>query len=249
VWHCACFFGDMESGIYNTAIRLASGSVLDMEICAENLSNASVPGYKRIDVLHTSFAETLAHQVNPSGAGVMRVNHMQGALRETGRNLDFAIEGDGFFELSDGENTYYTRNGHFRVDADGTIVNSNGMAVQRMSGDLRIPPNTSAQQITVDDNLTLRIGEREIGQLKIVAFDDKSLLQKAGSTLFTVAGNEELVEVEPQCKVLNGYLEQSNTSVFEQMVGMMSTLRNYEACQKILRAVDESQGKMINKLT
>ena len=239
----------MESGLYNTAIKLASGSVLDMEICTENLSNAMVPGYKRIDVMHTSFAETLENQVNPSGAGVLKVNHMQGALRETGRNLDFAIEGDGFFEVSDGKNTYYTRNGQFRVDADGTIVNSVGMAVQRTSGDIQLPPDTSAEMITVDDELTLRIGEREIGQLKIVAFDNKDLLQKAGTTMFTVGGEEDLVEVDPQCTVLNGYLEQSNTSVFEQMVGMMTTLRNYEACQKILRSVDETQTKMMNKLT
>ena len=70
-------------------------------------------------------------------------------------------------------------------------------------------------------------------------------LEQAGTTLFV---RSRVHEVDPECRVVHGALEQSNTGIFEEMVGIMTTLRNYEACQKMLRAVDQSHAQMMNKL-
>lgn len=237
----------MTSGFYNAAIQMATGSVLDMEVHTENLANTSMPGYKRLESSHAAFADALDKQVGPAAetANPIVVNHVQGALRDTGRPLDFAIEGKGFFVVSDGTQEYCTRNGSFRVSNDGQVVNSLGMAVQTMSGDLRIPRGSTAAQLEIDDKLNIRVAGKVIGTLKLVAVEDPAKLDQAGTTLFV---NNGIEEVDPECKVLNGFLEQSNTAVFEEMVGMMTTMRNYEACQKMLRTVDEAEQKMMDKL-
>jgi flagellar basal-body rod protein FlgG len=235
----------MNSGFYSAAIRMANGSVQDMEVHTQNLANSSMPGYKRLESAHTAFADTLSAQVDGGATDAVSVNQTQGALRSTGRSLDFAIEGEGFFVVSDGQNEYLTRNGNFRVSADGRVVNSLGMAVQTSAGDVAIPAGLSASQLEIDDKFNLRIGERVIGQLRIDTFRNPAELDQAGTTLFVNNGAEK---VNAECKVLNGFVEQSNTGVFEEMVSMMTTMRNYEACQKMLRTVDEADEKMMSKL-
>ncbi|QBG47361.1 flagellar hook basal-body protein [Verrucomicrobia bacterium S94] len=237
----------MNSGFYNAAVQMAMGSVQDMEIHTENLANSTMPGYKRLEASHPAFADVLDAEVGSveDPAGSISINHNQGALRSTGRSLDFAIEGDGFFVVSDGSRDYLTRNGHFRISSDGAIVNSLGMAVQTTAGDFRIPHGVDAAQLEIDDGFNLRAGGKVIGTLKIEAVADPSALDQAGTTLFMNNGAER---ADIECKVLNGYLEQSNTTVFEEMVGMMTTMRNYEACQKMLQTVDDAEEKMMSKL-
>lgn len=237
----------MNSGFYNAAIQMATCSVQDMEVHTENLANSNMPGYKRLESSHTAFADVLNTQVGKAEepTNPLSVNHIQGALRSTQRSLDFAIEGDGFFVVSDGQQELYTRNGSFRVSADGRIVNSLGMAVQTTAGDLQIPPGKNAAQLVVDDELNLRLGDKVIGKLKVVAVKDTSALEQVGTTMFI---NKGLETTDAECTVMNGYLEQSNTAIFEEMVGMMTTMRNYEACQKMLRTVDDADEKMMSKL-
>jgi flagellar basal-body rod protein FlgG len=237
----------MNTGFYNAAIQMATGSVQDMEVHTENLANANMPGYKRLESSRASFSDVMQEQVaaqeKPESAIV--VNHTQGALRGTGRKLDFAIEGEGFFVVSDGTREFYTRNGSFRVTSDGTVVNTLGMPVQTTSGDLRIPPGKNVSQLEIDDKLNILVDKQTVGQIKLVAVEDPTKLEQAGTTLFV--NNGEAVS-EPQSKVLSGFLEESNTGIFEEMVGIMTTMRNYEACQKMLRTVDAAEEKMMSKL-
>jgi len=236
----------MNSGFYNAAIQMANGSVQDMEVHTQNLANSSMPGYKRVESSHTAFADSLQRQVDEAeSSSPLSINHTQGALRATGRPLDFAIEGEGFFVVSDGQREFLTRNGNFRVSAEGHVVNSLGMAVQMVAGDLRIPQGSTAAGLEIDDQLNLRANGKVIGQLRVVAVEQPETLEQAGTTLFVSNGAGE---TDAGCKVLNGFLEQSNTGIFEEMVGMMTTMRNYEACQKMLRTVDEADEKMMNKL-
>ncbi len=237
----------MNTGFYNAAIQMATGSVQNMEVHTENLANSSMPGYKRVESSQMAFADVMDAQVSSGGApsDSLVLNHAQGALRATERPFDFAIEGDGFFVVSDGNQEFYTRNGNFRISADGTVVNSLGMAVQTTTGDLRIPRSATAAGLQLDDKLNLRVGNKVIGQLRLAAVENPAGLEQAGTTLFVNSGAEE---IPPEGKVLQGFLEQSNTSIFEEMVGIMTTLRNYEACQKMLRTVDDVEKKMMNKL-
>lgn len=240
----------MNSGFYNAAIQMSTGSVQDMEVHTENLSHSTMPGYKRLETSRSSFADVMQDHVDIEAdvpKNNLVVNHTQGALRGTGSKLDFAIEGEGFFVVSDGEREFLTRNGGFHVTGEGHVVNSLGMRLQTTSGDLQIPPGNTVDQFEIDDQLTLKFNKRAVGVLKLAAVDDPSQLEQAGTTLFLNTNNQ--AEREPDSTVLNGYLEQSNTSVFEEMVGIMTTLRNYEACQKMLKTVDNIEEKMMSKLS
>jgi len=226
---------------------MATGSVQDMEVHTENLANAHMPGYKRLETSHASFSDVMDEQVAAQGEPrqALVVNHSQGALRGTGRKLDFAIEGEGFFVVSDGTREFLTRNGSFRLTADGAVVNSLGMRLQTTAGDLQMPAGKNVSQLEIDDKLNVQVGKQLAGQIKLVAVDDPTKLEQAGTTLFLNNGQEAH---EPDSKVLAGYVEQSNTGIFEEMVGIMTTMRNYEACQKMLKTVDSVEEKMMSKL-
>ena len=234
-------------GIQKAAIRMVRDYVQDLEASTENLANANMPGYKRISVSHSSFSEELGKQVGQTSATGPKilVNHGQGALRETGRPLDMAVEGEGYFVLSDGDKEYYTRNGTFRVATDGAIVNSQGMRLQGVSGELRLPRGMNASQLYIDDERNVQVGERVIGQLKLVNGTPDEL-NRAGNTLFV---SDQPLVAESDGSVITGYVEQSNSTIVDEMVNMMTTLRNYESCQKMLRTVDEIEGRMIGKLS
>lgn len=245
-WHQACFTGGMNTGFYSAAIQMSTSSMVDMEVHTQNLSHSSMPGYKRLETDRQSFAKLMERQVAEGEAiDPIKVNYRQGTLRVTDRSLDFAIEGNGFFVVSDGKQEFYTRNGNFSVTPDGSVVNSLGMHVQTTSGELRIPAGGNASQLVIDDQRNIRIGKQVIGQIKVAAVRDPAALEQAGTTLFI---NRDGQEADADCTVMNGALEQSNTAVFEEMVGIMTTLRNYEACQKMMRTVDEADGKMMDKL-
>ena len=226
---------------------MARDYVQDLEATTENMANATTSGYKRIAISRARFDEQLNAMVETKTSEDARVvvDHGQGALRETGRSLDFAIEGEGYFVVNDGETDYYTRNGSFRLSTDGSIVNSLGMKLQGTSGSFRMPPGTSPDQLHLTDTRELRVGERVLGQIK-VANGTPAELQRVGNTLFVA--NEPL-QAEGEGSVLSGYVEQSNATLVDEMVSMMTTLRNYESCQKMLRTADEIQGRLINKLS
>lgn len=233
----------MSLGIEKAAIRMVRDYVQDMEASTENLANATMPGYKRITLSRTQFSEQLNKQVEGDSAKVM-VDHEQGAMRETGRSLDFAIEGEGYFVVSDGENEYYTRNGAFHLSQDGSIVNSRGMKLQGTSGSLRMPVGGSVQQLHLGEDRQIQVGERVIGQLKLVN-GTPAELNRVGNTLFN---SDQPLDGEGEGSVLSGYLEQSNATIVDEMVTMMTTLRNYESCQKMLKTADDIQSRMIGKL-
>lgn len=223
---------------------MSTGSVQDMEVHTANLSHSSMPGYKRLESSHSSFADAMERQAAAQeGTKSIAVNYSQGALRSTSRPLDFAVDGDGFFVVSDGKQEFLTRNGNFRISTDGTVVNSLGMAVQTSAGDLQIPSD-SRGPLELDDALLLKVGAKTLGKLRLVSVEDTSSLEQAGTTLFVNKGSE----IDSDGKVVQGFLEQSNTGVFEEMVGIMTTMRNYEACQKMLKTVDEADEKMMSKL-
>lgn len=215
-----------------------------MDVYSENLANANMSGYKRLTAVHAPFAEQLDQQVAGESSNSIQVDHSQGAFRPTGQASDFAIEGNGYFVVADGERQFLTRNGHFTVASDGALINSAGMRLQGAAGDIRLPPDASLSQIELDADLTMHVGTQTIGQLKLATADPAALV-RVGNTLFSAPAE---LEAATDCQVITGHLEQSNTSVFEELTGMMTTMRNYEACQKMLRTVDEAETSMMSKL-
>lgn len=175
------------------------------------------------------------------------VNFATGETQATRGTFDFAIQGEGFFEIRqpNGELTY-TRNGEFRVRNDHTLVaggdaevlNEDGSPITLLPGD---------QPLVVDETGTLTQGSTRLGKLAIRTTDQPGNLIPLSGGLFRAAPGTEMKQVEKP-EVMQGYLEQSNVSSLREMVDLVLISRAYEANQKVISAIDEQMQKSLDAL-
>ncbi len=230
---------------------------------SNNLSNAATVGFKR----DRAVFEDLLYQVQrqpgaqssestqlPSGlqlgTGVRVVGTQKqftgGSLQITEQSLDLAINGRGLFEVlqPNGESAY-TRNGQFHLDADGQMVNADGMVLQP---GISIPSNALNVTIGTDGTVSIRVpgaaAPSQVGNIQIVNFVNESGLEAVGGNLFLetassgspqqgTAGSDGLGSIR------QGALENSNVDVVEEMVNMITTQRAYEMNSKVLSTADQ----------
>jgi flagellar basal body rod protein FlgG len=170
------------------------------------------------------------------------VNFDQGPLNRTGRALDLAIHGDGFFEVETGDGARYTRNGAFVRDSDGYLATQDG---NPLAGGIQIPPG----EVQIAEDGTVSVDGAVFGRIRIMQFDDSSVLEKDGSSLFRTANGVKPREAPAgEASVLSGYIEKSNVDVIGEMTDMISALRAYEISQKALKSQDEILGMMVSRI-
>ncbi len=170
----------------------------------------------------------------------------QGNFKETGNNLDMAITGNGFFqvELPDGS-TAYTRNGAFKVDGNGSIVNSDGY---KLLPEITIPPNTVTVSIGTDGTVSvLQAGDTEpnqVGQIELANFINPAGLHSLGDNNYvqTVASGDVVTGIaglEGLGQIKQGFVEMSNVQLVEEMTDLITGQRAYEANSKAITTSDE----------
>lgn len=236
----------MIKGIYNSGAAMRAG-LLRQDITANNLANASTTGFKQdrfvleqqVDGKNVDENRNLLTAVN---AG-RYVNFSSGPLENTTAPLDFALQGEGFFVIADDSGTFYTRNGRFDRNAEGTLVDAQGRRVQGVGGDITLPGT-----ITVADDGSVSVDGKPVDRLRVVEFDDPGSLAKNGDNLFSdpssAAGERDALR--PQ--VAQGFLEQSNVDAVREMVEMIATSRHYEASSRLLMAQDTSLNHVVNDI-
>ena len=183
-------------------------------------------------------------------------NFSQGNLISTENNLDWMIQGPGFFEIQMPDGTIsYSRNGQFTTDENGRIVTSGaGFPVQP---EMNIPPDAQSLTISQDGEVSVRIaGQADnavIGQLVISDFINPSGLEPIGQNLYTetavsgapVQGNPG---VDGLGSIIQGSLETSNVNVTEELVNLIETQRVYEMNSKVISSVDQMLGFITQQL-
>lgn len=176
----------------------------------------------------------------------------QGALKNTGGSFDVAIEGSGFFEVSTPSGVRLTRNGGFKMDSDGRLVNNEGFPVLRAgNGDpaQRIIQLTG-RNITVGYNGDLYENDAQIGRLSVVDIKEKDALQKQGGSLYAVKPNfEAALAPSTDFKLHQGFLEMSNVNIVEEMTDMIQASRTFEATQNAIKAYDQMDDKLVNQVS
>ncbi len=234
-----------------------------MRTISNNLANVSTTGFKRDRAAFATLAYQDPRQAGaPSGAdnqyatglgtgtGV-RVNgteriHTQGALVQTDNALDVAIEGAGFFAvvMPDG-GTAYTRDGSFKLNAQGEIVTTNGL---RLLQGLTVPDGAQAITIAPDGTVSATLQGSatpvEVGQMLVSRFLNPAGLEPRGDNLYAeTAGSGPaqagVAGVEGAGSIRQGALEGSNVSTVQELVDMIETQRAYEVNAKVIKAADE----------
>ncbi|MBK4735688.1 flagellar hook-basal body protein [Noviherbaspirillum pedocola] len=240
------------------AIAAASMS-LDSErirIISQNLANMATPGYKRalpVSTIPQHFAEAL-NLLDPAigaPASVSRlpiVEHQidfhDAPTRHTGNSLDLAIEGAGFFELSDASGTYYTRQGNFSIDATGLLTGPNGETVSGVGGDIRLESGA----VRIDRQGRIVDGrDNQLGQIKLVGFDDASRLQAVGNGRYR-RGSAQISSEPVGAALRQGMLEASNVNSAYEMTKLLDSLRHFQNGAQVLRAYDQMGEKALTRL-
>ena len=222
----------MERGLYIAASGMLAEMVRQDQI-ANDLANASTPGYKADRATQKSFGDILLANttndqvVGPLGLG-SRIDSIvtdatPAPVRDTGEPLDFAVTGEGWFKVQTPQGTRYTRNGQFQVSPQGTLEDSLGNQVMgRNGGPVRAQANGSYDPTQVGVfNLA---NPRKIG--------DSYVTGTAGG--------------QAQGTVRVGALEASNASTSRSMVDMIASFRAYEAGQRVIRTIDSTLQKAAN---
>lgn len=239
----------MLQGYYSAASGM-SAALQNQDILSQNLAHAPVPGYRRQTLSFEEFvsSQSASNGSTPSrqlqGANVAKnsSSFAPGTYQKTGNPLECAIQGDGFFVLDGPKGPLYTRNGQFQINAEGQLISASGYPVTASNGPLQVP--SKAAQIVISQDGTVSADNTQVGQLRLASFNDPSQLVRAGTTLFSAPDG-----VSPQtstASVRQGYREGSNVSVVQEMVQMISGMRQYEAAAKALRSLSDAMQQRIN---
>ena len=218
----------------------------DLDRLAADLANAGTAGYKTertsTEEARRAFASALDSAIDVTHGG-QKTNFMPGTIASTGRDLDMAIEGPGFFEIETPAGTRYTRAGNFKVQADGLLTTMDGMPVTGDSGEITLPVGP----VTVSSDGTISVNQTVAGRIKVVNFENQEALVRESGTRFRAPDGFEGTEVE-DARIFARSLEQSNVSVVERVAVMTEVSRAFEALQKgISVLMNDIDGRAITE--
>jgi flagellar basal-body rod protein FlgG len=252
----------MIRALYTAATGMQAQQ-LNIDVIANNLANVNTTGFKKSradfqDLLYQTLrapgAPTTNNTQSPTGiqvglgarpAAVQRIN-TQGDYTQTGNALDLAVEGSGFFQLTlpDGS-TAFTRGGALKLDNQSRVVNSDGIPIEP-----GISIAQGAQDITVGQDgvvsaiLPGQSSPTQVGQIQTANFTNPGGLRALGKNLLQeteTSGPPQLGTPgqENRGTIIQGFLENSNVSVVEELVGLITGQRAYEVTSKAIQTADE----------
>lgn len=243
-----------------------------LDVVSNNLANANTTGFKAA-IAHTTDVGYQAGLTAPVGPGGLDVHLLgvgegtqlsditsefgPGALQATGSPFDVALEGDGFFQVTQPDgSTAYTRDGNFAVDADGRLVTAAGLPVQSDSGSDLVVPLGSVNAHLDDSGQLLATdatgNEQVVGSLGISQFVNNAGLQANGQNLWTANAASGAPTQVPQSAasapvVVAGALEGSNVDMADEFTRMILAQRGYQMNSKVVQSWDEIQ-QMANNI-
>lgn len=251
----------MIKALYTSATGMQAHQFL-LDVISNNLANVNTAGYKRVqvnfqDLLYDKFVaagvESSTGLAMPtglqvgSGVRVVSTNKVfsQGVPENTGRTLDLAIQGSGFFQVThpDGS-TVYTRDGSFQLSNNGELVTSEGLKLAPA-----ITIQTDAISIGIGADGTVSIQDptgatQSAGQITLTNFPNPAGLESIGKNLYreTTASGSPIIGTPGQNgigEIIQGFLESSNVEVVTEMVNIIIAQRAYETSSKAIKASDD----------
>jgi flagellar basal-body rod protein FlgG len=241
----------MNSGMYS-ALSGNLAAMKRMDIISNNLANVNTPGFKKDKMAFEGLLSSITTppMVPPSTTAdpILQkdnifIDYSSGPVAQTGNPFDMAIDGDGFFVVATPDGPAYTRQGNFRLSADGTLVTVDGFPVQGQGGAIRV----SGSRIEIDSKGVVTVDGTESGTISMVDFPKPYALTKTGSALF-VPTDAETIPQPAAGGLRQSHLEGSNVETITEMVQMIETSRYFDACQRTILSFNDMTSKAANEL-
>ena len=260
----------MNFGLYAAYLGMRSRQQ-QLDLLANNIANASTAGFKADRLLYRSVAAgnreasanngttasansvvaqadektpnltPIRYGINVGVLTAQTTDFSAGSIRETGRSLDVALNGDGFLVIQTPRGERYTRQGSLTLDESGQLVNQRGDLVVGEGGPITVPPGN----VTFGEDGSISVNGQTVGQLKLVRFNSPvTALSKQGDCMFEANGVEQPQEAT-DTRVAQGALELSNVNSLTEMVAMMQNSREFESLQKSVSTLMNDLGRKV----
>ena len=225
----------MSTALYNT-LSAAVASSHAVDVTAHNIANADTTGFR---AQRLTFQEVLGRETPPVAAAETLPDSRRGALEHTGRPLDLALPGDGYFVLGTPDGPRFTRAGAFHVSADGVLSSPEGYAVLGQ-GDAPISVSPDARSVSVGEDGTVKVDGQEVGTIRVAYVAQHDLLAE-GARLVARPGAEVGDLREP--KIESGALEGGNFDVVQGMMDLIRSSRSYETATKVMQTLSDVEKR------
>lgn len=247
----------MLRGLYSAGSGLTA-LLTKQEIETNNMVNAETAGYKRQQTVFRNFRDVFLDEINYKDAKTVNKNigsishgvmvddiltiYEQGDLVATENDLDMAIDGDGYFTIID-ENgrEYFTRDGGFKLNFQGELVNNNGLIVAGEKGAINLQGNN----ISIETDGGVYLDGEFVDTLKVVNIEKPI---KIGSNRFIPTRETPQPFDLNRGRVIQSYKEQSNANIIDSMTKFIAITRSYEASQRMIQTYDSTIEKAINEV-
>ena len=239
-------------------------NMFQLDNVANNVANAATTGFKSQRVnFEDLFYEVYKVPGTPDSQGVntpvgvlvglgtkvqsTELNFTQGALEQTGQELDVAIVGEGFFSVNDGLQTVYTRAGNLTKNSEGTLVVASADKGRPLEPAINIPPDAISVGISSEGIVTAQLpgqqAPQNLGTIQMAQFINPQGLVQLGENVYaeSAASGTPLVGnpgLEGRGVLRQGFLEQSNVEPVKELVDLIKTQRNVELNSQVLQAAD-----------
>ncbi len=253
-----------------TAASGMNAQQMNIDNVAHNLANVNTTGFKKSRV---EFEDLVYQEMRAAGSAASTTTEApvglevglgtravatardfsSGNLRSTNAPLDLAIEGEGFFKvLLPNGTTGYTRAGTLHLDGQGLIVTNEGYPIDPQ---ITVPSNATSLSISKDGIVSVAVAgqnaTQQLGTLEVATFPNPAGLTPIGGNLFTpttASGEAEsgAPGTDGRGTLAQGFVEDSNVSVVEEMVNMIIAQRAYEANSRVVKAADEMLSQVNN---
>lgn len=248
----------MIQGLYAAATGLMAVEERQA-VTANNIANASSPGFKRQFAVQRGFypmfsklmLDAATIEANRAPGGGMKVietftDYRDGSPVSTGDPFQLALAGPGFMVVDTPQGERLTRSGDLMPDADGDLATRRGLKVQNSAGGTI---NVDGGAVSVDEDGTVRVDGQERGRIRMVEFPDPHVLTHEGESLFMAPiGNMLNAAPAGTTTVRHKMVEASNVNVPYEVVQMTLGLRAYAANQRVINAIDETASRLIEQV-
>jgi len=247
-----------------------------VDTIANNVANANTPGFKKDQLAFKEYLTVLEkghndinlpnktwtpedfyHTHGNEKSYVITdgayTDFSQGSLVPTGGPLDVAIRGKGFFEIETPNGTRYTRRGNFSISNEGRLITDQGYHVlsksqgvdEQITSRYILVPNS---RISINSTGEVYNEDGVVGIIGVTEFKDYKALKKEGNSMFINPDESNFVTTAPSSKLFQGFIEQSNVNIINEMSNLIKASRNFESIQKVIKTYDSMAEKSVNNM-